>query len=92
MEDKIYYTVMIVNKFLKYLPDLRYKYYRLVVKSQSYFTEEQMKFGLCMLLSISEYCLTVYILTVLNMMMQHCVGERKWFRLSDCITSNFRRQ
>lgn len=92
MEDKIYYTVMIVNKFLKYLPDLRYEYYRMVVKYQSYITEEQMKFGACMLFFISEYCLTVYILTVLNMMMQRCVGGRKWFLLSDCIISNFRRQ
>jgi hypothetical protein len=79
MEDKTYYTVMIVNKFLKYLPDLRYKYYRMVVKYQSYITEEQIKFRACMLFFISEYCLTIYILTVLNTMMQHCVRGTSGF-------------
>jgi len=74
MEDNICYAVMIINKFLKYLPYLRYKYYRMVVKYQSYITEEQIKFGACMPFFISEYCLTVYVLTLLNMMMQHCVG------------------
>jgi len=34
---------MIVNKFLKLLPDLRYKYYRMVVKYQSCINEEQIK-------------------------------------------------
>jgi hypothetical protein len=34
---------MIVNKFLKYLLDLGYKYYRMVVKYQSYITKSKGK-------------------------------------------------
>jgi hypothetical protein len=40
MEDKIYYTVVTINRLLKHLSDLRYKYYRMVVKYQSYIKDK----------------------------------------------------